>query len=32
MSAGLRLGAFGALLVIVFTVAYVVGTHIAPQW
>lgn len=32
MTAGLRLGAFAVLLVVIFTIAYVVGTHIAPQW
>lgn len=32
MTAGLRLGAFAVLLVVIFTIAYVVGTHVAPQW
>lgn len=32
MTAGLRLGAFALLLAVIFTIAYVVGTHVVPQW
>jgi hypothetical protein len=29
---GVKLGGFALILVVVFTVAYIAGTYVPPQW